>query len=152
MAIKIKATFDDVQLKRLLAKVQRLPRAAQLKVIRPALNEASKIILQAVKARAPKDTGLLRKSLGRRMKTYRRSGVIVAYVGPRTGFKREVTLRSGRTVFRNPTRYAHLVERGTSRAPAYPFMRPAFDESKAAVMSALKRKISEGIVREARRA
>src|SRR5262249_13600056 len=116
------------------------------KVLRKAINEASKIVLKAAKANVPRASGLLKKSLGRKVKVYRASGTVVAIIGPRTGFKQDVH-RDGRkvAVLANPTKYAHLVERGTRHSPARPFMRPAFESTKPEVQSAMSSIIKAGL-------
>lgn len=132
------------------------------KVIRPAITKAGRLIAKTAKRLAPKETGLLRKSIASKVKTYK-SGSVVAIIGPRIGFKREVTLKrvfriiNGRTVFfakpkpeylkmmRNPIPYAHLVEYGTSKTAAKPFMRPAWDQNKEQIKSLLQREIWNGI-------
>ena len=97
------------------------------------------------------------------------AGTTVAIIGARKGFDIEV---NGKKV--NPTRYAHLVEFGTrphalgefsklaakvgvvggyqhgrmhKGAEAKPFLRPAYDESKAAAMRAIVNGIKEGLFR-----
>lgn len=91
------------------------------KVIRRIVPRASELATDSVLAdarrRAPEETGLLKESLGKKQKLYRRSGTFVTVVGPRMGFKRIVKVfdREGRSKprYRNPVNYAHLVEKGT---------------------------------------
>lgn len=69
-----------------------------------------------VKAEA-RDSGLLAKSIGKRVTTSRKTGDSLAVIGARRGFKQVVTVvRFGRyvNVTRNPTRYFHLVDKGTA--------------------------------------
>lgn len=40
--------------------------------------------------------------------------------------------------------HAHLLENGTSRAPAYPFLRPAYDARAKQALDAAKAKMTEG--------
>lgn len=74
------------------------------KIVASCVRKAAKPKLSAMKSSVPVETGLLKKSLGLRVKTYRNSKVTVAAIGPRHGHK------SGG---RNPVKYAHLVEGGT---------------------------------------
>lgn len=111
-------------------------------VNRRALVSASSIPLKAAKEITPRDTGLLRKSLGKKQKTYRSTGTTWVGIGARPGFKDPDTGR-------NPVRYAHLVELGTVRARAKPFLRPALTQSKDAVINTYKDRLWEGIRREA---
>ncbi len=127
------------------------------------------------RARAVADTGTLARSIGKRTKTYRRSGVVVTIVGPRKGFRELVgtrlnpftrAFRTGeatRKVFRDPLKYAHLVEFMvrphtirkalgfmTVRHPGFagrPFMRPSLDNNKGRVLSIFKTQIRAGLER-----
>lgn len=111
-----------------LGRLEKLRRGARGKILRKALNEGTKPVLSSAKGLAPRESGQLRKSLGKKVKVYRESGAAVGLVGPRSGFKRQVTVekrkvsaviggkrttrRIGAVVYRNPVRYAHLVELG----------------------------------------
>ncbi len=55
----------------------------------------------------------------------------------------------GKPVFRNPTRYAHLLELGTSRMAAKPFLRPVMDANRGRFVGILKANIRLGLVKEA---
>lgn len=133
--------------KALNRKLSRLKEAVNRRVLRKAVTAASKPVLKEAKAKAPKETGLLKKSLGRRTKTYRNSGTAVAVVGPREGFKKEVTV-NGKTEVRNPVKYAHLVEYGTIQTAAHPFLRSAWEGTKAVARSAMVKAIEDGIDKE----
>lgn len=52
-------------------------------------------------------------------------------------------------VYRNPTRYAHLVEKGTKRSKAYPFLAPAILAGETAALEKLRHKLAEGVAAEA---
>lgn len=112
------------------------------KGVRKAVGQAGKIVLRAAKARVRKATGLLKRSLGRKTKVYRNSGVAVAIVGPRVGFKQQVQ-RGGKSVLSDPVKYAHLVEEGTSRAEALPFLRPALMQNAGQIQQAMADAIAE---------
>lgn len=136
---------------------------------RKAAQAGSKIVLDAMKPAVRVRTGLLKKSLGRKVKAFRDSGVAVGIVGPRTGFKvvkqkdgskAKVQTRfsrlegtrvnkKGETVDRysNPTQYAHLVDGGTVRSRAYPFREPVERATASRVKDAMAeavRKVAEG--------
>lgn len=55
----------------------------------------------------------------------------------------------GKPVFRNPTRYGHLVERGTSKTAAKPFLRPTRDANVRATNNIMANNIRDGIKKEA---
>lgn len=124
--------------------LQNVKRAAQGKILRKAAGAMSKILVKEVKARVPVDTGLTRKSIGRRVKTYRKSGTVSAIVGPRTGFKDEETGH-------DPAKTAHLVEFGTVHSQPEPFMRPSLDASGGRMVSAATEVIKVGLVEAAKR-
>lgn len=98
--------------------------STQRRMIRPAVTKGARIISRATKREAPKESGLLKKSIGTKVKTYK-SGVVVGIIGPRKGFRRPVIVsratkkgeRKGtagvRVVYRDPAKYAHLVHGGT---------------------------------------
>lgn len=94
-------------LKPILARMERWKGGKQRKVIRAAISKASTVILQEVKSRVPKRSGLLKKSMGRKVKTYTRTGTVIAIVGPRVGHRK---LYKGNYI--DPVKYAHLVEFG----------------------------------------
>lgn len=93
-----------------------------------------------------KETGALKDSIGIKSKPYRRGKVIFGVVGPRNGFKRPDPSGKG---FRDPRKYAHLVEFGTPKAAPVPFMRPAFAETKDFAIQEMARVIGDGVKREA---
>lgn len=133
-----------------LAQFQR--QTTRSKILRPALQAATKPMLATAKSLARIRTGVLRKSLARKTKTYRKSGIVVVIIGPRKGFKRLAKIKKGRGkgtyILVDPIRYAHFVEKGTYRTRAYPFLRPAFHQNKAAAERIMRTKILEGINRE----
>ena len=133
--------------KALIRTLDRLPAALVRRVVRPAVRSALVPINKAAKRKAPKETGLLKKSIGAVVKVYKRTGVIWGGVGPRKGFRQVIDGKP-----RDPVKYAHLVEFGTERAPAQAFLRPAFDENKGKAFGILKAKIAAGLIREAKRA
>lgn len=108
-----------------LAALAGLKRAVRNKAMRPALTEASALVLARARTLAPPgETGLLRKSLTKKVKTYRQSGIVVGMVGPQTGTAagrrvagkrvRKLTAfgRRAQALGVQPARYAHLVELG----------------------------------------
>lgn len=99
---------------------------------------------QLLDAQGVKDTGQLRKSIGAKVS---RQGTAVS-VGARTGFA--VPAPPGRKTksgMIDPQKYAHLVELGTSRAAAKPFLRPGMDNNSDRMMRALAQGISKGMDR-----
>lgn len=109
------------------------------KAARVAIGDCTKIILAAAKANVPTRTGMLKKSLGRKVAAKKGGGGYVGIVGPRKDisdktrakqqkefdagerkrapgkarFKKAVKYK-GREIVVNPVKYAHLVEYGTA--------------------------------------
>mgnify|MGYP006935485075 CR=1 FL=1 len=104
--------------KKLIAALNSLGGTQLNKIVRAAETKAMRPMAKSAKANAPVETGTLKKSIGVKTKTYRRSGTVVTVVGPRIGFEREVTVETptGERIreVRNPSKYAHLVEFGTA--------------------------------------
>lgn len=145
--------------------LHRLGDDAWKKAIPKAIRESGKPLLKATRdnispgkgAEIGKvsgyDTGILRKSLGVRLKKYPKTGTQFLIIGPRRGFKRQVretrstakeAFRTGKTkkpVFRNPVNYAHLVEDGFYHVKSgrhiqgLHFMRKAYDANAGKVIS-----------------
>jgi len=89
-----------------------------------AVRAGSRIIIDKSRSAAPVDTGQLKKSLGQKIKTYRRSKVVVSIFGVRN--KLVITPKGKR----NPVKYAHLVEFGTRNGVRpNPFMRRSYSSS-----------------------
>lgn len=88
------------------------------RVVRTASKKAIKPVVVDMKSNIPKETGLLRKSIGDKQKTYK-GGTVITIAGARKGFKRLVKVKARygkektRMQWRNPAVYAHLVEGGT---------------------------------------
>lgn len=132
-----------------LARLDGVEKKTKKKILRKAVGQAGKILLKAAKQRAQKKSGLLRKSLGRKVKVYRNSGVAVAIVGPRTGYRQEVSRDGRKPVMSDPIRYAHLVELGTSHSAAFPFLTPAIEENAERIKDAMAGVIADGIAKAA---
>ena len=112
--------------------IDKLPKELQRRAESSAIRGGCKPILKAAKGNVAKDTGLLKKSLGNTVRTVR--GKTTGRVGPRRGFKKTVT-RNGKSVVSDPTKYAHLVEYGTSHSAAKPFIRPAIESTEGQVVA-----------------
>lgn len=104
--------------KALLRRMDTMSSVAQRRIARPAIRQAAGEIRKLAKRYAPRETGLLKKSIKSKLVTKR--GTIIAVVGPARGMKDPDTKR-------DPANYAHLVEFGTQHSQAQPFLRPAFD-------------------------
>lgn len=113
MPIPIKVKVADDAIARIARKLADLDQKIATASMRSGINEVTKVVTKDAKALTPKRTGQLRKSLGRRVKTYRQSKVVVGVVGPRSNFR---VIVAGKPV--NPAKYAHLVEFGRKAVKA----------------------------------
>jgi HK97 gp10 family phage protein len=96
------------------------------------LEQAGEIIADRARALCPVDTGALKKSIRvRRLKGDPKLDVRI-YAGNRV---------EGGSMKKGAARgafYAHMVEYGTVKMPAKPFLRPALNGSKGQIMSAME--------------
>jgi HK97 gp10 family phage protein len=164
VSLFVKVRLDGV--KRLQKKLAELPRSARGKISRRAVNAGSLIVLQSARRKVPTRSKVTKKSLGRKGKTGKKGYFSV--VGPRHGFK--VVNNTGQTY--DPAKMAHLIEGGTrphkivirSRfgkplatpqtinhpgSRAQPFVRPALQDNRSAVINAITQKMREGLAMEA---
>jgi HK97 gp10 family phage protein len=119
--------------------LQQLTPALQRKLTRQSVSKALSPMVSAAKQKAPRESGLLKKSLGKKIKSYASRNRVVGIAGPR---KETVGEYNGK--LRRPVRYAHIVEMRHQ-----PFMRPAFDATQSTMISIMKSELAEGVVREA---
>ena len=120
-----------------------MPRRLRHRHLRIALNAGGGILKRTAQSYAPKEVGLLRQSIGVKVKipdasfnTKHHGRPAYVVIGPRRGFSRGVfnnkrgrtrtltdakstqkqfLLAGGKATIRNPSRYAHLVEFGTKK-------------------------------------
>ena len=145
----------EKELKRML---ESLPRKMSGPVVRRALREGAKPILAAARAAAPisddKDPGLLRKSMspgrGIRIKTYRRTGVTLAVIGPGWPLGAHGHLiESGTKLRKTKQKPKPGLSRGIG--PAKPFLRPAFDANVGLAKKIIAGVMARGLAAAARK-
>jgi|SRR5690625_1803495 len=155
-------------IKELQKALNKLPYNMQKQAYRKGMTKGAQIANRAAKAnaRAIKDTGALAKSIGYTISRDRRN----AKIGARSGFRQPAPpgRRSKKQQYIDPFRYAHLVELGTRQRTkghnrgamkATPFLQPAVDNNREAIIAAIAQGIREGMdaavarakAREARR-
>lgn len=106
------------------------------KVGHKAMREAGEILVDEAKVRVPVLTGELEDS--------------ITYIGETTN---ALDALKGVVGFKKPaSRRAHLTEYGTVHSAPQPFMRPAFDASREAMIARMGKVIWDGCVAEARKA
>lgn len=138
-------------------------------ILRNAVSFSTTPIVSAAKRGAPRDTGQLKLSIGRVVRSYP-SGTVVGVVGAAMGFRGHFMNKRGQLVLRNPVKYAHLVEYGhrvvhggkldrskykselvrsegriTGIVSPRPFMQHAYISTESQVQSRLSSKIAEGL-------
>lgn len=162
--MKIRAEWTG--LNEMFATVNTLRKNVRNRVLRPAVSAGGQKVLTAMRRKCPVDKGtrkdgkpmrLLKRSLGKKIKTYPGGGTVIAIVGPMKGFRTQVGVRkrTGTPFYQDPANIGHLVEKGHGGphpAPPHPFARPALEESKSAVLAVMAQKIGAGIEKEAQRA
>ena len=114
---------------------------------RKAANKANQITLKKARALVPQDTGLLKKSLIKKTKTYTRSGTIVSMIGPDSKAQGNHPV-TGKLM--RPIKYAHIVEKLKA------FLGPAQRSTATQVVAAFTREtwinIKKSIVKQAAKA
>ena len=100
-----------------------------------ATRAGAKVIVEEAKRIVPDPTGRLRDSIV--IKAIPNKGREKNQVGVLIGFEKP------------ESRYAGLVEFGTSHSAAHPFMRPAMDTKAAEALDAMGASLTKGIKREA---
>jgi HK97 gp10 family phage protein len=160
-----------------LSGLKKLDKATQQRrVTLAAVKDGAKVVQKSAKGSAPRSSGALKQSLGIKGQKGRKGKTIAfAVVGPRTKVRKLVKRRgSRRPVLAVPAYYAHLVEQGTrphalgkgSRAVARrgkkklsagaqhpgtrprPFLRPAYTGNKAAIATAVTKRLGIEIEKE----
>lgn len=158
MAFAVRAKLEGAAA--VLKRLEVLPEKVRKKVLRQAVAGAARTVAKTAKAnvKAIKETGMLGRSIGSKVKAYSRgSKSTVGIVGPRKGFRESVLRSRGKwkpaapkpSGFADPTKYAHLVERGTKRSRAVWFLRDALTRNESAIVAKMAEIIEAGIQKEA---
>jgi HK97 gp10 family phage protein len=129
-----------------------LPRRVARRGARMAVTAAANPILKGARARAPRASGLLKKAIGKKVKAF--GSTAVAIIGARKDVQGSVPLKSNgattKFVFRKPSRYFHLVEKGTRQgAKANPFLADAYAANKGSAELIAAAKMSTFVESEA---
>jgi HK97 gp10 family phage protein len=138
--------------KALAALLGQLPDRVARKVLKSAVNAAANPVLKSARRRVRKRTGLLKKSLGKKTVTNKKTDSATAIVGPRQDVQGVVNGKPYR-----PARIAHLVEKGFinehgEHVPPQPFLFPAMQETESEAIGIMQTKLAEGVIREATKA
>lgn len=137
-----------------------LPKKIGRKLERKGVNNASKLLLRAVKGQVPRrayissnltyEGGLMKKSLGRKVWVAKKSGVIVGMVGARVGYKQQIGVRvrgkkKGQPIYADPTKYLHLVNLGTVRSKRDDFLDRSLRECLPQCLTLIRDSVAEAI-------
>lgn len=144
---KVSAKID---VKPVLKQLAGLDMKIRRKALRAAVSAAGTVVVKKAKQLVRTETKLLRKSIGKKVKVYK-SGVAVCVVGARTGFRQPVIRSRGKWApaapppsgYANPAVYAHLVELGTVRSRPFPFLRPAIEGQRDAILESMTKAIEK---------
>lgn len=138
-------------LKELDAKLARMDRKLGFKALRSALNEAAKPMFLRAKQNAQAtgikgfDAGATAAAMGRFSKKDGPKRLIL-FIGPKNKAKKALNLwnqKHGTDIRR--LQHFHLVEFGSVKGPAQPFMRPAFEATKVQVAKSFGKILAQKI-------
>lgn len=121
-----------------------LDKQVRKKIMGKAAFAAMVPVLKSAKARVLRNsdrTGMLALTLKRKKKSYGDGAITWVGIGPQQGVSIEHPIY-GRVT---PSNYAHLVEFGTVRTAAKPFLRPALDNNFQNIQRIIARKTRSGI-------
>lgn len=108
-----------------------LPDKITEKIVKKSLRVGGNVLKNRIKQLAPVKTGATRKSI--KIKTSRtKSGSGTVAIKVRVGVIKKFTSKSGQP---RQVNYAKSLEFGIHGMPARPFVRPAFEETKDAILS-----------------
>ena len=135
--------------KELTKALQTLGERVQRKVLRQAVNAACNPTLKAARANVKEESGLLKKSLAKKIKTYPDKQTVVGIIGPDTQTKGEYKGKP-----RVPWRYAHLVNDGHidqkgNFIPGDQFLRRAYESTESQTVDVMSDKLGKSIEKEA---
>lgn len=113
--------------------LDKLPRELQDKAEKAAVRGGAFLISKSAKSKVSSLTGTLKKAIGITVRKVK--GRVTGRV--RAKSKKVSVTVNGQTRIVNPAKYASLVEYGTSRTAARPFIRTAIEATKGSVVSAM---------------
>lgn len=91
--------------KEVLRKFRALEKKGARRAVRKAVRAGAAPEVKEAKRNAPRETGLLKKAIGLKFKSYRGGQFVLAVIGAKS--------RKDATTGRNPVKYVHLVDGGT---------------------------------------
>jgi HK97 gp10 family phage protein len=152
----VSETIKIEGLKELQARAKRLGVKMRRKVFGAAARAGGKIVVAAAKGKVPSLTGATRASVVHRASSKPAKGLFgvkVTIKGGRKSSGRVARRRGGKGGEYFPDaveRYYRFQELGTKHHPAQPFLKPALEGSKGAVLAAVKSELTRGLEAAAR--
>jgi hypothetical protein len=145
-----------------------LPKAIARNVLKRTLAKAAEPIAEAARQAVPVDQGDLKASISVSPRIKNKVGSSEFSAAMRAGLGKDAAVRAMRDARRaggssfaethigpaakkGVIRYAHLVEFGTAKMPAEPYMRPAWDAEKESALRIIRAELGNEIIAAARR-
>ena len=128
---------SDQDFKKLMKGLQKFPANIQKNVMNGAIRAGAAYVRDEAKKRVPVRSGTLKRSLTVRKVRVRDKNLV----------KYKVVLTHGKGA-KNDAYYGSMVEFGTSKLPAQPFMRPAAQQSAPKVVEASRKYLAARYAKE----
>lgn len=117
-------------------RLNRLESKQMKKTVRSSAMFATSPMLKKMKSKVPVEDGPLKKSLGRQSRFFRRGQIFSMRIGIRSKQSPDGSW---------PSVYGPMIENGTLKMAAQPFMRPAFDENYRATIDRFGQSLGEKV-------
>ncbi|WP_159990817.1 HK97-gp10 family putative phage morphogenesis protein [Pelistega ratti] len=139
-------------LRELSDRLEKLDKKVAGQVVRKAAIEGSKLIRNEAKNRVPVYLGILKQNIVVKRFRDRGKGNVrygIGLVSSRAVYKNNKVNRKkgrvGKTYYQGKTVYGHMVEFGTRKMKARPFLRPAFESQKEKAVDVVKNTLKQEI-------
>lgn len=145
---------DEVQVqltgfREMAERLKQLPERVAKNALRRAVAAGAAEVRNQARANAPVDTGEMKRDIQQKREKDQRGNFMAKYsIFVRSGKKSRLSGRA-RDVQKDSF-YWKFVEFGTSKMPAQPFLRPAFEAKKEEALRIIGEKLDEGIQQAAR--
>lgn len=135
--------------KELADALKELPQRIARNSLRAATSAGAALIRNDARARAPVDTGEMKKDIQIKRDRHTEGDHVARYSVFVRGGKKSRLSGKARNVDKDSF-YWKFVEFGTSKMPAKPFMRPAYEANKESAVDAIGKRLDEQIQKHAR--
>lgn len=131
--------------------------ATRKKIMRKAISKGAGVVKAVVVAKAPVRYGFMQRSIRIRVRGYQENLIWVAVIGPKKDFVRTKGKytrgkHKGEARRNRPANIAHIIERGSKHARAFPFLGPALEATRASyeatVAESVKAQIEQVLARK----